>query len=101
MAADERPMWKLSPKTVIALCMLAGYGLSHMEVSKWYSVAVTTVEALGGGFGSAFYNTASIALEIGGTLSGFELILTMVCVVSAAVILLLGMKLLIFGRLKA
>lgn len=88
-------VWSLYPRHVILLAMLAGYGLSHMEVSKWYGVAISTAESLG----EAFFNSATIATELFGALTGFQLVFAMIGIVLGFIIAMLGLKLLILGRI--
>lgn len=75
----EKPKVSNSVQSYTILCMVAGYGISQMEVSKWYKITVQTFEAIGEGF----FGVATFATSLFGSLSGFQLIISVVLFVIA------------------
>lgn len=71
MKAEQQTAPNIKTKWLVALSMLAGVGLQNVEVSKWYLAIVKTAEGIGGGLHGFF----SLILQIGGSMTGFQLVM--------------------------
>lgn len=81
---QERP--PLNTKWTVMLSMLAGVGLQHIEVSKWYLAVVKTAE----GIGAALHGIASLFLTAFESMSGFQLVMCFISLLLVVGVLWLG-----------
>ena len=80
---------RLSTKWLVVISMLAGVGMNNIEVSKWYLALVKTVESLC----EAVYGTISLITTITGSLTAWQLVLTLL-----ALMVITVMTMYVIGR---
>lgn len=78
----------IKTKWLVALSMLAGLGLKEVEVSKWYLAIVKTCEAIAG----AIHSTLQLLISIGGSMTGFEIVIGFCSLLMAVGVIWIGMR---------